>query len=269
MAEQILKAATNANKANELVAQALADPQEETTAKIVSPINVIVDLPGGMLSAGEVIKTAEVRELNGRDEEAIIRASNPGRMFATIINRAVVALGNQKPTEDMLDNLLVGDRDAILLGVYRATFGDTAELAAFCDGCKDYKTVGVDIVTDIKSKVLLDPANQLNFTVKGKSHEFLVTLPTGVTQKKLLADPDMNPAESMTALLEQTVLEIDGRPVYSKSQIQALGLVDRRAIAEEISDRNPGPQFDPITVTCPDCESEVQVPISLGTLFRF
>jgi hypothetical protein len=268
MEEQVLNAATNANKANELAAKALSEPQEVEPAKVISPANVLVNLPGGMLVGGEVIKTAEVRELTGRDEEAVIRATNPGRMFAAIINRAVVALGTQKPTEQLLDNLLVGDRDAILLGIYRATFGNISEQAAYCDGCKDYKIVGVDILADIKEKVMLDPENELTFTVKGKSHEFLVTLPNGATQKKLLADPDMNVAESMTTLLEQTVLQIDGKPVYSKSQIQALGLVDRRTIAEEISNRNPGPQFDAIKVTCPDCESEVEVPISLGSMFR-
>lgn len=268
MAEQTVNAATNSNKANELAAQALSEPQEVAPATITSPANVLVTLPGGMLSAGEVIKIAEVRELNGRDEEAIARTTNPGRMFATIINRAVVSLGEQKPTEDLLDRLLVGDRDAILIGIYRATFGNTSEQATYCDGCKDYKTVSIDVVADIKQKVLVDPQTELSFTVKGKSHEYLVTLPNGLTQKKLLSDPDMNVAESMTTLLEQTVLEIDGKPVYSKSQIQAMSLTDRRIIAEEISNRNPGPLFDPIKVTCPDCDSEVEVPISLGSMFR-
>lgn len=268
MEEQVLRAADNANKANELAAKALAEPQSETQAVITSPSNVIVDLPGGIVIAGEVIKTAEVRELTGRDEEAMARTNNPGRMFSTMINRATVALGTTAPTEDLLDQLLIGDRDALLLGIYRATFGNTAELQAYCDGCTDWKDVGIDVLTDIKTKVLLDPASDLKFTVKGKSHEYLVTLPNGVTQKKLLLNPDLNVAESMTVLLEQTVLEIDGRPVYSKSQIQNLSLTDRRLIAEQISNRNPGPQFEPVSVTCPDCESEVAVPITLGALFR-
>lgn len=267
MAEQTLRASDDANKANNLLAQALSESQVVEAPKIVSPTDILVDLPGGTVINGEVVKTALVRELNGRDEEALIRAETSGKMFSVVVNRATVSLGNTKANDDLLDDLLVGDRDAILLGIYRATFGETAELSGYCNGCSEFKNVEINILQDIKSRLLPD-AKETNFIVQGKNKEFLVRLPTGKTQKKLLANPDANLAESLTTLLEQTILEIDGKPVFSKSQIQALGLVDRRAIADAISDRNPGPLFDPVKVTCPDCESEVQVPISLGSLFR-
>jgi hypothetical protein len=268
MSEQTLRAADDANKANSLLAQVASETQPVEAPKIVPPTDILVDLPGGTVINGEVVKTAVVRELNGRDEEAIIRADSSARMFATVINRATVSLGTTKATDELLDRLLVGDRDALLLGIYRSTFGETVELSGYCDGCSEFKQVEINVVEDIKSKVLPD-AKETNFYVKGKSKEFLVALPTGLAQKKLLANPDATVAESLTTLLEQTVLEIDGKPVFSKMQIQALGIVDRRAIAEEIADRNPGPLFDPVKVTCPDCESEVQVPISLGAMFRF
>jgi hypothetical protein len=267
MAEQSLRATDDANKANNLIAQALNEPQVIEAPKIVAPTDILVDLPGGTIIDGEVVKTAVVRELNGRDEEAIIRADSSARMFSIVVNRATVSLGETKATDELLDRLLVGDRDALLLGIYRATFGDTAELSGYCEGCSEYKTVEVNVVEDIKHKILPD-ARETDFFVQGKNKEFRVSLPTGLVQKKILANPEATMAETLTTLLEQTVTQIDGKPVFSKSQIQALGLVDRRAIADEIADRNPGPQFDPIKVTCPDCESEVQVPISLGSLFR-
>jgi hypothetical protein len=105
--------------------------------------------------------------------------------------------------------------------------------------------------------------------VRGRKNQYKVTLPTGVTAKLLANNTDLNYAESVTALLEQTVLEINDRPVISKMQIQNLSVTDRKALVEAIDKRNPGPQFRDITVTCPDCENEVQVPISIGTLFRF
>jgi hypothetical protein len=268
MAEQILRATDDANKANNLIAQALTEPQVIEAPKIVAPTDILVDLPGGTIIDGEVVKTAVVRELNGRDEEAIIRADSSARMFSIVVNRATVSLGETKATDELLDRLLVGDRDALLLGIYRATFGDTAELSGYCDGCSEFKTVEVNVVEDIKYKILPD-ARETDFFVQGKNKEFRVSLPTGAVQKKILANSEATMAETLTTLLEQTVIQIDGKPVFGKSQIQALGLVDRRAIADEIANRNPGPQFDPIKVTCPDCESEVQVPISLGSLFRF
>jgi hypothetical protein len=70
-------------------------------------------------------------------------------------------------------------------------------------------------------------------------------------------------------MLENTVMKIDDSPVLSKMQVQNLGLVDRRTISEAINKRLCGPQFDVVKVTCPDCESEVSVPVNFGTLFRF
>ncbi len=270
MAEQVLKAANNATLANDLIAQATSQEETIEPAKITPPSDGSVNLPGGFINAdGEIVRTAEVRELNGKDEEAIAKANGASKVFNTILSRATVSLGGVKPTEQMLDDLLIGDRDELLLGIFKSTFGNEAELGAYCNGCRDLKTVQIDVDADIKRKVMLNPDEDRTFMVRGKKNEFLVTLPTGATQKKLLASDDYTVAEQTTILLEQTVLEINGRPVITKQQVQALSVLDRRDIVEEIAKRNVGPQFGNLSVTCPDCESEVAVPINLGTLFRF
>lgn len=266
-----MNAGDNPALANDLLAKALT-PEDTTPepAKIVPPSSIQVDLPGGYItSTGEVCRTATVRELNGKDEEAINRSGSNNKVFGTILQRGTLTLGEESATEAMLDSLLVGDRDAITLGIYRATFGDTAELGAWCGGCGDQKVVQVDVLQDIKTKVLIDSINDRTFTVKGRSQEFVVTLPTGKVQKRLIAAIEENPSEATTILLEGTVLAIDGRQVLSKTQVQNLGIMDRRLIADEISKRTPGPQFEDLAISCPDCEGEVSVPISLGTLFRF
>ena len=80
---------------------------------------------------------------------------------------------------------------------------------------------------------------------------------------------DKTIAELSTILLKGTVINIDGSPVYTPEQIQTIGIRDRRKISEEIAERNPGPKFDDIRVTCPDCETEVVVPVNIGALFQF
>ena len=80
---------------------------------------------------------------------------------------------------------------------------------------------------------------------------------------------DKTIAELNSLLLEQTVVKIGDAPVVSKLQVQNLGLTDRRKIVEAINKRVCGPQFNDMVLACPDCEGEVQVPISLGALFRF
>jgi hypothetical protein len=266
-----INAAANPALANQLLNKALTEEQTKTvTPEIIVPSDVLVDLPGGYITpAGEVIKTAEVRELTGKDEEAISKTTNMSRAIVTILNRGTVKIGTEAVDEKMLDSLLIGDRDAILVGILKATFGPKVSVPSYCTGCQDTKEVQVDIDEDIKTKILTDPINDRVFTVKGKNTEYLVQLPNGLIQKELMNQIDKTPAELSTIMLESTIVRIGDAPVYSKLQVQNLSVVDRRKIIEEINKRAPGPQFEDVTISCPDCESEVTVPINLGSLFQF
>jgi hypothetical protein len=236
--------------------------------ELVSPSDTTVELPGGYVNAaGEVIRTAEVRELTGKDEEVISKTNNLGKAVLAILQLGTVKIGNEAATEKLLDELLIGDRDAILLGILKATFGNTVKIPVFADG--EEKLVEVDINTDIKTKILTDPVNDRVFIVKGKNVDYTVKLPNGVVQREMINNAEKTPAELSTLVLENTLVRIGENPVYSKAQVQALSVVDRRKIIEEINKRAPGPQFEDVVVTDPDTGSEVTVPINLGTLFQF
>jgi hypothetical protein len=270
MTTKTINAAANPAMANNLLNQVINEQiEDDFNPEIKSPVDNTVELPGGYItSAGELLRTAEVRELNGRDEEAISKASNVGKALVTIIQRGTVSIGHIKSEESVLDSLLAADLDALLLGIIKATFGVNIEIPSYCAKCEDYKIVTVDLNTDIKTKVLADPLNDRVFTVKGKKDVFVVSLPDGSTQKALIKNADKTEAEQTTVLLEHCVLQINGSPVYSPLQVQNLGMVDRKNIVKEINKRVPGPQFADISVTCPECEGEVTVSINLGTLFR-
>lgn len=264
--------AANPDLLNQLAHQAMAEgqQQEQIISEITYPSESLVLLPGGYVtSAGEVIKTAEVRELTGKDEEFMGKATTVSKAFNGLLERAVVSIGDIPVTLEIIDQLLVGDRDALLLGIYKVTFGDEAEFEGFCNGCAEYKPVQINIDEDIEVKTLANPIDDRKFTVKGKKNTYLVSLPDGTTQKHLVNNSDKTVAELTTLLLEQTVLEINDTPVISKLQAQNINLADRRKIGEELAKRAPGPRFNPIEVDCPDCEGKVVVPISIGALFRF
>jgi len=270
MANKTINAAENAAMANNLVQTALEEPTEKKeSAKLTAPYPSTVTLPGGFITpAGEIVTTAEVKELTGRDEEAIVKAQNIGRALATILSRGVVSIGDQPATEGLLDSLLAGDRDALLLGIYRATFGDTVTLSGYNSTAGEFHEVEIDILNDIKVRVLADPLADRRFTVQGRNTEYVVTLPTGVVQKEMMTSSDKSVAELISVMLFNCIVEINGAPVISMEQIRSLGLMDRRKLNEEITDRAPGPQFDDITVADPDGNGEVVVPINLGAIFR-
>jgi hypothetical protein len=266
-----VKTASGAELNNDLINKVLESTENKPEqVEVTSPSDTFVTLPGGFISAtGEVIKTAEVRELNGKDEEYIGKSGSISRAFNVVLNRAVVKVGDLPVDEKLMDSLLSGDRDALMLGIFKATFGTDAEIAAYCGGCEDFKTVSVDIDRDIDYKVLVDSIEDRTFTVEGKAKTYIVTLPTGVVQKELANNQDKTQAELTTILLEHCILEIDDKPVIGKAQVQNIGLVDRRKISSEISKRIPGPQLSDIEVDCPDCNGKVVVPFNLGALFQF
>jgi hypothetical protein len=265
-----INAAANPALANQLLNQALTEVPQEITPEIISPSDTSVDLPGGYINAaGEVIRTVEVRELNGKDEEAISKAPTLGKALMTILQRGTVKVGDQKVDDKILDTMLIGDRDSILLGILKATFGPKIEIQSYCSGCNDFKSVEINVNDDIKVKVLNNPEEDRVFTVQGKNTEYVVQLPNGNVQKAMIDNMDKTSAELSTLVLEGTLVRRGNSPVISKNQVQNLSLVDRRTLIEELNKRAVGPQFDDLTIKCTDCEGEVLVPINLGTLFQF
>lgn len=265
-----ISAAANPALANNIIQQALQEETPSYEPQINAPSDTTVELPGGYITpTGEVIRTAEVRELTGRDEEFISKAGSMGKAILAVLQRGTVKIGDIKADDKVLDELLAGDRDALLLGIIKATFGPEAEIPSYCGGCQEVKTVSVNLVTDIKTKILANPVEDRFFTVEGRHGDILVQLPNGKVQKELINNADKTSAELNTLVLEKTVLKINGKDVLSKLQVQNLGVADRRKVTEEMNKRAAGPQFEDLTVSCPDCDSEVIVPVNLGTLFRF
>ena len=257
---------------NDLINQVLSASENKPAepVMITAPSDTTVRLPAGLLlPSGEVLSTAEVRELTGKDEEYIGKAGNVAKALAAVISRGTVKIGDLPADEKMLENLLSGDRDALLLGIFKATFGSEVEIAGICNQCSQIKVVGIDVDRDVKTKFLIDPVNDRTFTVHGKTKEYLVTMPNGAAQKELTNATDKTPAELTTILLGHCVLEIDGAPLLGRAQVQSLGLVDRQKIADEIYSRIPGPQFENLELDCDDCEGKVVVPFTIGALFRF
>lgn len=263
--------ASGAQLNNDLIDSVLSEsePKVEESFEIKSPSDTSVHLPAGYLSPdGEVARTAEVREMNGADEEVLGKAQNSAQIFDTILNRAVVSIGEQKATKGILGELLIGDRDALLLGIFKATFGTEVELPGYCQTCEEFKTVQFDLNRDVETKVLVDPIADRRFTVEGRNHKYTVGFPTGRVQRELAETDGKTAGERNTLLLADTVIEIDGNPVISRQQVQAMGMADRNKIAQEIATRLPGPQFEDVVLSCTDCDGEVVVPFSLGALFR-
>jgi len=243
--------------------------EEPVVVETAAPSSTEVSLPGGFVSKeGILAKYAEVRELNGADEEAIAKAGFLGKALQTILQKGLVSIGGESVDKDGLDELLASDRDAILLGIRKVTFGNSVEYRAVCQDCGTDQIVDIDLDADIPIKELEDPLKDRRWTVKVKSGEVILTLPDGEVQRRLMENSDKTNAELNTILLSGCVLAIDGKTSSGAQSVLKLGMAERERLVEEIIIRNPGPRLGEVTKNCEACGNPMDTPLSLTALFR-
>jgi hypothetical protein len=277
-----LPATANPAAAAGAVAAAISSVSEKFPDPPETPSD-IVPLPGGLLldkdmSTERVVSTAQVRELNGEDEEAMARAlgsGNPFHFLTVLLERGTVRLGNEPEdtTKALLKRLLIGDRDALIIGIRVATYGNKLTVRNFvCPSCGNKSDVEFELDDDIETETLDNPRDA-EFEVKlRKGAVAKVRLPDGNVQTAL-GESKMNAAQRKTLLLQKCVESVTGadgrerRMIVNPNMALTMGLADRRAIEAEISKREPGPKYTAIKITDVDCGNEVSLAIDLGDLF--
>lgn len=246
------------------------------------PPDDMVTLPGGIMHKGDLIRRVVVKELTGEDEEALARAiqnPNPYHFLDTLLARGTVQLGTLSYDESqrMLPDLLVGDRDEIILGIRTATYGPTVEAFGWqcplCSGTVD--KIEFSLADDVERRKLADPANEVVFEVKlRKGAKAKVRLATGAVQTSVFEmDKLLGPQrddimlskciETYTDAAGQTHL-IPGFP----SMVRKLSAPDRRTILKELSERQPGPRYNEIGFTHEECGGAVTLALGITDLFR-
>lgn len=274
---QMIDAAANPVQANQMIKKILdstAEVEENTepeqyVPEIDPPASTVFDLLGGhVLPNGEVVTEVEIRELTGRDEEAIAKSTTVAATLQTVLVRGSVRVGEEKATESTLDSLLAGDRDWMLLHIYAVTFGRKITLTPYCASCAKRVSTTLDILTDVPVR-RLDSAYDRSFVVECKSGPVNVTLPDGVSQRAMLAASQKSVAELTTSLLAKCVTRVNDLAVFNEAQVVDLPIADRRKITDEIFRRQPGPLLQDITTPCPECSTELEVPLATVDLFQF
>lgn len=231
----------------------------------------LVNLPGGFRRKGEVVRRATVRELTGEDEELLAKASRSGNLYHFI--DTMLNCGVEDIDKDTLSTMLVGDRDALLVGIRAATFGQEIEYAFECPFCKGETELEFD-VNDIPVKKLDDPEADMEFEVELKrDRKAHVRLANGADQSAVFEKDNLTVPERDSILLSRCVLSIEDKDGTSTniaafpSAVRKLSVPDRKKLLEAIVSRQPGPQMDQIKFEHEACGNEVALEFGLGDLF--
>ena len=256
---------------NENIQAALAEAPVEVEKPLVTapPADTVFNLPGGLIQFDRVLKEVEVKELTGADEEALSKATSVARLLNTALVRGIVRIGDEKPDETLVNSLLVGDRDYILLRVYTTTFGKDLETLRYCTSCNTDVKVKIDLLKETPVKEI--SVEDTLFNVETSKGTAIVSLPTGYTQMEMLSESNKTLAELKTVLLANTVKKIGNTELILDKigAVRRLSIKDRAAIDRELAERNFGPQLQDLHVACPNCGAEMEVPLSIAGLFQF
>jgi hypothetical protein len=234
-----------------------------------------IKLPAGIVVDGQVYQDAEVRELTGEDEEKLAKArtsNNAAKYVNTLLLCGTVSIGGKETTPALLDSLIQGDLDMLMLAIRRATFGEEFEVYEVeCPHCQELNDLELNL-KDIPVKELDDPETR-EFLIKlRKGRQAKIKFPTGAVQneifKKDLTIPEMNSLTLAECII--SFVEADGSETMCNglADVKKLGLADRKTLQEYIYNNQPGPRYDRVVALCSSCEGEVPVPLNVGILFR-
>lgn len=232
--------------------------------------NTTVLLPGGWIDpAGKLHNQAVVRELTGRDEEALAKISiteNPVGYLHGLL-AAVESVGGFPTNDQMLGELLAGDRDMLVLGVRMATYGSEMPVHLVCPACETEQDIAIELDVDVPVQKLEDPTERAFDVPLRNGSTAKVKLLTSADQDYVIEDRKATNAEQRTKTLERCVLSINGLPVNHHT-IHDMGMADRQTLLDFLADHQPGPNYGEVSLPCSGCGRKYPLMLSLADLFR-
>ena len=239
---------------------------EDPAPAIDNPPPTDVKLIRGVLNTanGEWETTAVVRELTGEDEETLAALDSKGDLsygdyLVALLKRAVVSIGTQKVENnpEVLEDLIIGDRDLLFLAVIRATYGRVREIQMACGSCGESNDVGIDLDEDFKVEgTPKDLTKPIQVQLKDGSTISLNYPTTG--DSRYASRKGKTTAEQNTLIISRCLvseMDKDSRETWAKK----LGLVDRKKITKAINSAQPGPKMEEVKTQCAHCDQELIV----------
>lgn len=228
-------------------------------------------LPGGYWDAdGMLHRSYELAPITGREEELLVHAGRraPAELVTEMLARSVNAVGDISPvTDDLARQLLVGDRQFLLLRLRQATFGDLVRAELICpwDDCGERVTVEFSLAdvpvneSDDKGPVYSMQLSAAATDGDDATRHVAFRLPIGADQEQVSRWLPVNEAHALTALLERCVQDGRGR-------VPGLSALARAEIEEHM--RRLAPGVDQVMEAgCAECGRTFLVPFDVQRFF--
>ena len=234
-----------------------------------------VDLPRGLMYNGTWNKRAVVRELTGIDEEAMSRVKDITEIYDTVLALGTTRIGevdleNQTlpSRQGQLQQLLLGERDMLFVGIVRMTYGDKKLMLFTCPMCKEEQELTVVLSEDFPV-THVDNIEQTEFTyMTSKGQKVLYRPAVGSDQMEALRRKNASGAEQNTILISRCIKMVDDNLVVDPmGYARKLSLRDRHALMADLVAHQPSVNMT-VKVDCVGCREEQTIALGWGDLFQ-
>jgi hypothetical protein len=172
-------------------------------------------LPWGLIGGEPAGDGAAIRAVTGREEELLAESlgESTAVTVTAILARCVLSLGNVATSADAVRQLSVGDREALLLHLRRATLGDQIDCVAMCPdpGCGER----LDLTLSVGS-LLVEPVADAaawyeeTFATAGGEAAVRFRVPTGADQEAIADIASTDAVAAARELLARCVASAPG-----------------------------------------------------------
>ncbi len=222
---------------------------------------------------GERLLRAEVRELNGGDEEAMARLKENSPSYYTdlvdlVLRRAVTQVGDTaivtSNAAGVLGDLLVADRELLFKEIIFTTFGTTREYEGVrCPDCGEKNDIEVDVDRIVLTTHLKgEPRTEVTLR-DGRKVE--LHYPLGKDQKFVYdVKEETSAAGYNTRMIARCIDTVDGQALREHAAHRfalELGMKDRRTIVTALAS-GPSVKFEEVEVPCTECGEAI--PFAFG-----
>lgn len=217
--------------------------------------------------------TFTLREMTGRDEEAVNRGDIKGnlcRAISTLLARTCTSIGSLTPKsvggykewEKIIKNLYVGDQDYMMVKLRQMSFGDEIEVTHQCPNPECRRKLTTTLSIEELPIVPFSGIKKIQFELprgykdkKGVIHkEGVMRHSTGLDREILVPISRSNIAKAETSMLVRLCSFNDGYPI-DEDVMASLVMKDREYLRSLLKDNLFGVQTE-INISCPDCGTD-------------
>ena len=241
----------------------------------------IEELPGGYVDqTGIIHRTVELVPLTGREEEHLADHHNhvSASLVTTLLSRCIQRIGTISPISDEIARqLLVADRQFLLLKLREMTFGDQVQATIVCPWPNCGNRVDIDFSTrDIPIEesadkgpsysITLSPDAVQNSETQAQEDTIVFRLPNGGDQEALASLVVENEAAALSALLTRCIKQVGSDKEPGLDWIHSLSPMARMEIEQHMEAHAPKVDLS-LGAACPECHREFSMPFDLQQFF--